>query len=108
MSNPGRRYRELTILFLFLMLVMIPLATTELGTDNWIVPMMTSVMNEKGINPGWLLVYTSFIMMILRFFFAGPIVKKLTPLGLLAASSLVAVCGLVFLSKASGIWSPSQ
>ena len=41
-------------------------------------------------------------MMILRFF-AGPIVHKLSPLGLLAVSALVAAIGLVFLSKATGL-----
>ena len=37
-------------------------------------------------------------MLILRFF-AGPIVHKLSPLGLLCVSSAIAACGLIFLSK---------
>ena len=89
-------------LFIFLALIMFPLATTELGTDSWITDLMTPEMKEFGLHAGWVLVYTSLIMMILRFC-AGPIVERISPLGLLAVSSGVAVVGLVFLSKATGI-----
>ncbi len=89
-------------LFIFLLLIMLPLATTELGTDSWITSLMEPAMATVGINAGWVLVYTSAIMLVLRFF-AGPIVHKLSPLGLLAASALIAVFGLIFLSKAAGI-----
>lgn len=89
-------------MFVFLLLIMIPLATTELGTDSWISELMEPEMARLGLAGGWVLVYTSAIMMILRFF-AGPIVHKLSPLGLLAASAVVAACGLVFLSKATGV-----
>lgn len=89
-------------LFIVLLLIMIPLATTELGTDSWITELVTPVMKELGLQAGWILVYTAFIMMILRFL-AGPIVHRLSPLGLLAVCSAVAVIGLVSLSKAVGI-----
>ena len=88
-------------MFIFLLLIMIPLATTEIGTDGWITSLMEPEMAKLGANAAWLLVYTSFIMMILRFF-AGPIVHRISPLGLLAASSVIAALGLVFLSKSSG------
>jgi MFS family permease len=89
-------------LFIFLLLIMIPLATTELGTDSWITELVTPVMAGMGLQPGWVLVYTAFIMMILRFS-AGPIVERLKPLGLLAVSSSIAIIGLITLSKAVGI-----
>ena len=90
-------------LFLLLLLIMIPLASTELGVDSWIEDLMKkSVESEIGIASGWVLVYTSAIMMVLRFF-AGPIVHKISPLGLLAASSLLAIVGLFALSKAAGL-----
>lgn len=89
-------------MFIFLLLIMAPLATTELGTDSWITDLMKPEMVDLGVNAGWVLVYTSTIMMILRFF-AGPIVHRLSPLGLLAVSSLVAALGLVFLSKSTGV-----
>lgn len=82
----------------FLIIIMMPLATTELGTDGWITGLMESPMKTAGFNPGWVLVYTSAIMMVLRFF-AGPIVHKLSPIGLLTVSSALAIAGLLALSK---------
>ena len=81
---------------------MLPLATTELGTDSWITELVNPVMATIGISGGWVLVYTAFLMMILRFF-AGPIIHRLQPLGLLATCSAVAILGLVLLSKTAGI-----
>jgi MFS family permease len=89
-------------LFILLLLIMLPLATTELGTDSWITELVTPVMQDMGLQPGWLLVYTAFIMMVLRFL-AGPIVHRLSPLGLLAVCSAIAIVGLVMLSKTAGI-----
>lgn len=87
-------------LFVFLLLVMVLLATTELGVDSWIADLMTPVLAQFGTNAGsWVLVYTSAIMFGLRFF-AGPIVHRISPLGLLAACSLIAASGLYFLSAA--------
>jgi MFS family permease len=89
-------------LFIILLLIMIPLATTELGTDSWITDLMTPAMNSLGMQAGWVLVYTSAIMFVLRFF-AGPIVHKLSPLGLLAICSLIAAVGLFMLSYSAGM-----
>lgn len=89
-------------LFVFLLLIMIPLATTELGTDSWITPLMEGQMAALGMPAVSVLLYTSFIMMVLRFM-AGPIVHALSPLGLLAISAAIAAVGLTFLSKADGI-----
>jgi MFS family permease len=89
-------------LFIVLLLIMIPLATTELGTDSWISDLMTPAMGALGLSGGWVLIYTAFLMMLLRFS-AGPIVERLNPLGLLTASALVAILGLLFLSQAGGI-----
>lgn len=89
-------------LFIFLLLIMIPLATTELGTDSWITELVNPVMAKIGLPGGWVLVYTAFLMMILRFS-AGPFVEKLSPLGLLATCSAIAIVGLLFLSVATGL-----
>lgn len=88
-------------LFIFLLLIMIPLATTELGTDSWITPLMDKQMHELGLSPVWVLVYTSFIMMMLRFN-AGPIIHRFSPLGLLAICAVIAAVGLFSLSFAAG------
>lgn len=86
----------------YLMLIMMPLATTEIGTDGWITSLMEPEMAKYKLDPAWVLVYTSFIMMVLRFF-AGPIVHKISPLGLLIISSIIAAVGLTYLSTAAGI-----
>ncbi len=88
-------------LMFFLILIMMPLATTEIGTDGLITNIMKGVAAGK-FHPGWVLVYTSAIMMVLRFF-AGPIVHKLSPLGLLAVSSILAIIGLLTLSSTTGM-----
>lgn len=90
--------RPLLILFL---LVMFPLATTELGVDSWITSFMEGEMTALGMNPGWVLIYTSAIMLVLRFF-AGGIAHFLSPLGLLAACAAIAAVGLFTLSAATG------
>ncbi len=97
-------------LFFLLLLLMIPLATTELGTDAWIKELMGPQMAKLGeqlrigaLDGGWVLVYSATIMMLLRFA-AGPIVRLLTPLGLLAAGSACAAVGLIFMSSATGLY----
>ncbi|HAH98069.1 MAG TPA: MFS transporter [Verrucomicrobiales bacterium] len=90
-------------ILIFLCLIMMPLATTELGTDGAITGIMGEPMEAAGWNALWVLVYTSAIMMVLRFWFAGPIVEKLTPIGLLIVSAGLAIVGLFFLATAEGI-----
>jgi MFS family permease len=85
-------------MFVFLMLVMFLLATTELGTDGWIQNIMATVLNDP-IKGTLFLTYTSAIMFVLRFF-AGPIVHRISPLGLLAACSALAAVGLYWLGNA--------
>jgi MFS family permease len=84
-------------LFIVMILVMIPLAITELGTDSWITEILTPAMTDLGLNAGWVLVYAMTLVMVLRLF-AGPIIHKFSPLGLLAISALVAAAGLLLLS----------
>lgn len=97
----GLYTRAMGRLLMFVMvLIMMPLATTEIGTDGWITGIMEGVAKGK-FDPGWVLVYTSAIMMVLRFF-AGPIVHKISPLGLLAVSAILAIAGLISLSMATG------
>jgi MFS family permease len=90
-------------LLIFLCIIMMPLATTELGTDGAITGIMEEPMKAAGKHPLWVLIYTSAIMAVLRFWFAGPIVKKLTPIGLLITSAALAIVGLFFLSTAQGM-----
>jgi hypothetical protein len=89
------------LLLAFIIIIMMPQATIELGTDGWITSLMQTPMQAAGHNPAWVLVYTSAIMMILRFC-AGPLVHKLSPPGMLAACSAIAAAGLFALSRTAG------
>lgn len=88
-------------LYIILVLVMIPLAITELSTDSWIVSLMEPELSRWGIKAGWVLVYTSAIVFVVRLF-AGTIVRLATPLGTLAAASAMAAIGLFWLAGATG------
>lgn len=81
-------------LFILMLLIMVPLATTELGVDSWVSALMAPVLKGNGL---YVLLYTSLLMMILRFC-SGPILHKLSPLGVLATCSVLAALGLVALS----------
>ncbi len=85
-------------LFVCLLLVMVLLATTELGVDGWVTALMEPVFKSDHAAK-YVLIYTSVIMFILRFF-AGPIVHRLSPLGLLATSAALATIGIYAISQA--------
>ncbi len=89
-------------IFIILLIIMVPLAITELGTDSWISSLMEVEMEKLGLQGGWVLVYTSAIMLVLRLF-SGSVVHKLSPLGLLSLSSVIAGIGLYFLSYSAGV-----
>ena len=78
-------------LLLFLLIVHAMVGYVELGTDSWISRITGSILDET--TGRWLFVYTSALMFILRFV-AGPIVHKISPLGLLLASAILATVGL--------------
>jgi MFS family permease len=84
--------------FIMMLLIMVPLATTELGVDSWVSALMAPVLKGNGL---YVLLYTSLLMMILRFC-SGPIIHKLSPVGVLATCALLAALGLVALSHAEG------
>ena len=89
-------------LFFVLCLLMIPLATAELGTDGWIKGLMTPVLKEMSINPAMALVFSASIMLVFRVF-AGGILKHFSPPGLLCVSGIFSAIGLYWLSSAAGI-----
>lgn len=66
----------------------------ELGVDSWMTKLMENLLENSVL----VLVYTSALMFILRFF-AGPIVHKVNPIGLLFGSSVIACIGLIWLSQ---------
>jgi MFS family permease len=74
----------------------------ELGTDSWISKITGAIMESKqhGL---MLFVYTSSLMFALRFF-AGPIVERTSPLGLLCVSGILGATGLTLLGSANSVW----
>jgi len=94
----GAMLREFAQPVLLVLLILHALVGyVELGTDSWTANLMTNIANMKGI---LVLVYTSSIMFVLRFF-AGPIVHKISPLGLLFACATLAMVGLFWLGNST-------
>ncbi len=77
-------------ILLLLLILHAMVGYVELGTDSWIQNIMNNVVGE---NAFLLFVYMSALMFVLRFF-AGPIVEKINPVGLLFVASILACIGL--------------
>ena len=84
-------------LFIVMLLCMFLTAATELGTNTWIVALLQGA-NVSGI---LVLVFINGLMALGRSF-AGPVVHRLNPNGMLIFSALFAGIGLVLLSLANG------
>lgn len=84
-------------LFLFLAACMTLSATTELGTQQWIERML----GASGASPMLIMAMVTGIMAVGRFF-AGPLVKRLNPIGLLWMSAVLSACGIFLMSQAQG------
>lgn len=93
----GKAVNKTSLLFPLIFFCMLLSASTELGTNQWIDPLL----GEKGINSMIVLVWVSGIMAIGRFF-AGGLIHRLNPVGVLLGSSVIAILGLYLLSIASG------
>ena len=83
-----------SIPFLVLIVLHALIGYMELGVDSW----MTKLMENLLPNSIMILIYTSLLMFVLRFF-AGPIVHKINPIGLLFGSSVIACLGLMWLGS---------
>ena len=89
-------------MFILVLIIIGPLATTELGTDGWMPELLK--LNGPADSPNfaaWVFVYVSAIMTVLRFY-AGPIVHRFSPIGLLVIGSAIAIGGLLLLSQSVG------
>lgn len=82
-------------LLLFLLFLHALVGYVELGTDSWITNIMQSIIEGQAF---LLFIYTSALMFVLRFF-AGPIVHRINPLGLLFGSAVLATIGLYMLGS---------
>jgi fucose permease len=84
-------------LFVILWLSMFMTAASELAPGQWVDIALTRTVGMKGIV---LLIYVSGLMFVMRHF-AGPLAHKLSPIGLLWFSCLLASAGLLLLSVAN-------
>lgn len=82
--------------FLVLLLAHACVGYVELGTDSWINAITGAIMKSTALGTA-LFIYTSLLMTALRFF-AGPIVHKISSLGLLFVSALIGMLGLYLIS----------
>ena len=82
--------------FLILLLAHTCVGYVELGTDSWINKITGSILKSATLGTV-LFIYTSLLMTALRFF-AGPIVHKISSLGLLLVSALIGAAGLYLIS----------
>src|SRR5436190_236911 len=87
----------LSPLFIVMIACMFMTAATELGTNTWIV----ALLQGAGVSGILILVFINGLMALGRSF-AGPVVHRLNPNGMLIISAALATVGLLLLSKASG------
>lgn len=94
--STGDMFKEvLQPLFLVLAFCMLLTASTELGPNQWIPDVLNPAVGGLGIV---VLVWINGLMAVGRYF-AGPIVHRLSPIGLLIASSIFSAVGLFLLSS---------
>ncbi len=93
----GLVVNKISLLFPLVLFGMFLTSSTELGTNQW----TNALLTNAGIDPMIILVVVTGIMAVGRFF-AGPLIHKLNPPGVLLGSSVFSVLGLYLLSTAEG------
>jgi len=90
------------LLFLFVLHALV--GYVELGTDSWITNITERVL-KNGEYALLAFIWTNAIMFTLRFF-AGPIVHKINPVGLLFVSAILGTAGLYMLGQdfTNSVW----
>ena len=84
-------------LFFIIALCMTLTATTELGTQQWLQPLL----EKSGASPMLILAMVTGIMAVGRYF-AGPIVHRLNPIGVLFMSAIVSTVAIYLMSVVDG------
>lgn len=84
-------------LLLLLLLLQACVGYVELGTDSWISKITDELVKGQGL---YLFMWASAIMFVLRFF-AGPIVERINPFGLLFLSAVLGSLGLVLIGNST-------
>ncbi|MEO9511041.1 MAG: MFS transporter [Flavobacteriaceae bacterium] len=84
-------------LFLFMIVCMTLTATTEFIPQQWV----ETILGSSGASPMLVLALVTGIMALGRFF-AGPIVHKLNPIGVLLMSAIITTVAIYFMSVSEG------
>ncbi len=84
-------------LFLFIVLCMTLTATTEFSTTQWV----EKILGASGASPMIVLALVTGLMAVGRFF-AGPVVHRLNPTGVLLISAVLSTVGIYLLSTLTG------
>lgn len=93
----GRLVNKMSLLLPFMVFCMFLTASSELGTNQWI----NALLEKSGINPMIILVVITGLMAVGRFY-AGPLVHRLNPTGVLLGSAIISMLGLYALSVSEG------
>jgi fucose permease len=93
----GKAINKITLLFPFIFACMLLTASTELGTTQWI----NALLDNKGVHPMIILAVVTGLMAVGRFF-AGGLIHRLNPPGVLLGSAIFSVAGLLLLSVTNG------
>jgi len=84
-------------LFIFMAICMTLTTTAELGTQQW----MERILGASGASPMLIMALITGLMAVGRFF-AGPVIHRLNPVGVLLCSAIVATAGIYAMSIATG------
>lgn len=93
----GKAINKISLIFPLIFFCMLLTASTELGTTQWI----NALLAENGIHPMIILAVVTGIMAVGRYF-AGGLIHRLNPPGVLLGSAIFSVAGLLLLSIANG------
>jgi len=84
-------------LFIFMCVCMTLTATSELGTQQWI----ERILSASGAAPMLILALITGLMAVGRYY-AGPVVHRLNPIGVLLMSAILTTAGIYWMSVANG------
>ena len=97
-SDTGRNIAGLASpLFIFILICMTLTATSEFGTTQWV----DRILGKAGANPMLILALVTGVMALGRFF-AGGLVHRLNPSGVLWGSAIITTLGIFLLSISTG------
>ena len=97
-TSTGKNIKALfSPLFLFMAFCMTLTATSELGTQQWI----ERILGSSGASPMLIMAMITGVMAVGRYF-AGPIIHKLNPSGVLLYSAIMTTLGIYSMSVATG------